>query len=98
MPANEIDRLVILIVDLAAYIDFGVTYAILEEKEIRMTIPFEEFKAESLADPEVKREYDALAPEFEAYAKKLRARKRGKTKAPKSRRIVKPDRNPPPQR
>jgi hypothetical protein len=31
-----------------------------------MTIPFEEIKAESLADPEVKREYDALASEFEA--------------------------------
>jgi hypothetical protein len=53
-----------------------------------MTIPFEEFAAKSLADPEVKREYDALAPEFEAYAKKLKAQKRGKKKAPKSRRIV----------
>jgi hypothetical protein len=30
-----------------------------------MTIPFEVIKAEMLADPEVKREYDALAPEFE---------------------------------
>ena len=30
-----------------------------------MTIPFEEFAAKSLANPEVKREYDALAPEFE---------------------------------
>jgi hypothetical protein len=29
-----------------------------------MTIPFEEIKAELLADPEVKGEYDALAPEF----------------------------------
>jgi hypothetical protein len=34
-----------------------------------MTIPFEVIKAELLANPEVKREYDALAPEFEAYAK-----------------------------
>ncbi len=41
-----------------------------------MTIPFEEIEAEWLADPEVKREYDALAPEFEAYAESLRARKR----------------------
>jgi hypothetical protein len=49
-----------------------------------MTIPFEEIKAESLADPDVKREYDALAPEFEAYAEPLRTRKRAATKAPKS--------------
>jgi ribosome-binding protein aMBF1 (putative translation factor) len=41
-----------------------------------MTIPFEEFKARSLADPEVKREYDALAPEFEISAELLRARLR----------------------
>jgi hypothetical protein len=51
-----------------------------------MTIPFEEFAAKSLADPEVKREYDALAPEFEALAKKLRARKRVTSKVPNSRR------------
>jgi len=63
-----------------------------------MTIPFEEFAVESLADPEVKREYDALAPEFEALAKELRARKRAKTKAPNSRRIIKPDPNLSPQR
>jgi hypothetical protein len=63
-----------------------------------MTIPFEVIKAESLADPEVKCEYDALAPEFEALAKKLRARKRAAAKAPNSRRIVKPDRNLAPQR
>ena len=36
-----------------------------------MTILFEVIKAELLADPEVKREYDALAPEFEALTKKL---------------------------
>ena len=41
-----------------------------------MTIPLEEFMARSLADPEVKREYDALAPEFEISAELLRARKR----------------------
>ena len=63
-----------------------------------MTVPPEEFMAESLADPEVKREYDALAPEFEALAKKLRARKRATAKVPNSRRILQPDRNPPPQR
>jgi hypothetical protein len=63
-----------------------------------MTIPFEVIKAESLADPEVKREYDALAPEFEALAKKLRTRKRAAAKAPKLRRIIKPDPNLAPQR
>lgn len=41
-----------------------------------MTIPFEEFKATLLADPEVKAEYDALAPEFEISAELLRARVR----------------------
>jgi hypothetical protein len=56
-----------------------------------MTIPLKELAAKWFADPEFKREYDALAPEFDALAKKLRAQKRGKTKAPKSRRIVKPD-------
>ena len=63
-----------------------------------MTFPFEEIKARLLADPEVKREYDALAPEFEALAKKLQARKRAVAKAPNSCRILQPDRNPPPQR
>jgi ribosome-binding protein aMBF1 (putative translation factor) len=41
-----------------------------------MTIPFEVIKAELLADPEVKREYDAMAPEFEIAAELLRARMR----------------------
>jgi predicted transcriptional regulator len=41
-----------------------------------MTIPFEEMKARLLANPEVKREYDALAPEFEFSAELLRARLR----------------------
>ena len=63
-----------------------------------MTIPFEEFAAKSLADPEFKREYDVLAPEFEALAKKLSARKRSAKKAQKSRRVVKPDGNLAPQR
>ncbi|MGA2252069.1 helix-turn-helix domain-containing protein [Terracidiphilus sp.] len=39
-----------------------------------MTIPFDEIKAELLADPEIKAEYDALAPEFEIAAELLRAR------------------------
>jgi hypothetical protein len=63
-----------------------------------MTIPFEEIAAAWLANPEVKREYDTLAPEFEALAKKLQARKRVAAIAPTSRRILQPDRNPPPQR
>ena len=63
-----------------------------------MTAPLKELAAKWLADPEFKREYDALAPEFEALAKKLRARKRTAAKAPNSRRSPKPDRNPPPQR
>jgi hypothetical protein len=63
-----------------------------------MTIPFEEIAAQWLADPEVKREYDALAPEFEALAKSLQARKRGAKKALSSRRLVQSDRNPPPHR
>ena len=62
-----------------------------------MTIPFEEIKAESLANPEVKREYDALAPEFEALAAKLQVQKRGTKKAPNSRRFVEPGDNLAPQ-
>jgi ribosome-binding protein aMBF1 (putative translation factor) len=41
-----------------------------------MTIPFAEIKARLLADPEVKAEYDALAPEFEISAELVRARSR----------------------
>lgn len=41
-----------------------------------MTIPLKEFMARSLADPNVKREFDALAPEFEISAELLRARLR----------------------
>jgi hypothetical protein len=63
-----------------------------------MTIPLNELAAKWLADPEFKREYDALAPEFEALARKLRARKRTAAKAPTSRRILQPDRKPPSQR
>jgi hypothetical protein len=62
-----------------------------------MTIPLKELAAKWLADPEFKREYDALAPEFEALAKKLRVRKRAAAKAPRSRRVIKPDPNLAPQ-
>jgi len=41
-----------------------------------MTIPFEEFKVQLLANPEVKGEYDALAPEFEISAELIKARLR----------------------
>jgi ribosome-binding protein aMBF1 (putative translation factor) len=41
-----------------------------------MTIPFEEIERRLLADPEVKREYDALGPAFEIAAELLRARLR----------------------
>ena len=41
-----------------------------------MTIRFEDFKARLLADPEVRAEYDALAPEFEIASELLRARLR----------------------
>jgi hypothetical protein len=41
-----------------------------------MTISFEELKARLLANPKVKAEYDALAPEFEISAELLKARLR----------------------
>jgi DNA-binding XRE family transcriptional regulator len=41
-----------------------------------MTIPFEKLKARLLANPEVKAEYDALAPEFEISAELVKARLR----------------------
>ncbi|WP_375306791.1 helix-turn-helix transcriptional regulator [Bradyrhizobium sp. A11] len=41
-----------------------------------MTIPFDKLKARLLANPKVKAEYDALAPEFEIAAELLRARLR----------------------
>src|SRR5216684_9411046 len=40
----------------------------------QMTIQFEKLKARLLANPKVKAEYDALAPEFEIAAELLRAR------------------------
>lgn len=40
-----------------------------------MTIPFEKFKTRLLADPKVKAEYEALAPEFESAAVSLDKRK-----------------------
>jgi len=39
-----------------------------------MTIPFDKFKARLLADPEVKRECNALAPEFEALTRSITAK------------------------
>jgi len=39
-----------------------------------MTIPFEEIERRLLANPEVKREYDALGPAFEIAAELIRAR------------------------
>jgi hypothetical protein len=62
-----------------------------------MAIPLKELAAKWLADPEFKREYDALAPEFDALAKKLRAQKCHTKKAPKSRHVIKPDDNLAPQ-
>ena len=41
-----------------------------------MTIPFDKLKARLLANPKVRAEYDALAPEFEIAAELLRARLR----------------------
>ncbi len=43
-----------------------------------MTIPFEKVKARLLANPKVKAEYGALAPEFEIATEILRARLRAK--------------------
>jgi ribosome-binding protein aMBF1 (putative translation factor) len=43
-----------------------------------MTISFEKIKARLLADPKVKAEYEALAPEFEIAAELLRARLRAR--------------------
>ena len=41
-----------------------------------MTIRFEDLRARLLADPTVRAEYDALAPEFEISAELVRARLR----------------------
>ena len=41
-----------------------------------MTIPYKVFKARMLADPEVKREYDALEAEFAIASELIRARVR----------------------
>ena len=41
-----------------------------------MTIPFQKLKARLLANPKVKAEYHALAPEFEISAELLKARLR----------------------
>ena len=41
-----------------------------------MTIPFEKLKARLLANPRIRADYDALAPEYEISAELLRARLR----------------------
>lgn len=41
-----------------------------------MTISFEKLRARLLADPDVRAEYEALAPEFEISAELVRARTR----------------------
>ncbi len=41
-----------------------------------MSIPFEKLKARLLANPKVKAEYEALAPEFKIAGEMLRARQR----------------------
>lgn len=41
-----------------------------------MTIPMEEVEKRLLANPKVRREYDALAPEFEIAAELIKARVR----------------------
>ncbi len=63
-----------------------------------MTIPFEEIKARLLADPEVQREYDALAPEFEALAESIKAKQAQQTRSPSSSCILKANPNLAPQR
>jgi hypothetical protein len=57
-----------------------------------MTIPFEEIKARLLADPEVQREYDALAAEFDALRQSLSAKQAQAIASTASRRIIE---NPP---
>ena len=51
-------------------------YRRIEIQAAVMTIQFEKLKARLLANPKVKAEYDALAPEFEIAAELLRARLR----------------------
>jgi hypothetical protein len=63
-----------------------------------MTIPFEEIKKRWLADPEVRREYDALAPEFDALRKSITAKQAKKAKQRSSRRILKTHPNLAPKR
>jgi ribosome-binding protein aMBF1 (putative translation factor) len=41
-----------------------------------MSIPFQELKARLMGNPDVKAEYDALAPEFEIAAELVKARLR----------------------
>lgn len=41
-----------------------------------MTIPYQEFKARALTNPEVRAEYEALTPEFEIAVELIQARLR----------------------
>lgn len=43
-----------------------------------MTIAMDDFRARLLANPKVKAEYDALAPEFEISAELIKARRRAR--------------------
>ena len=53
-----------------------------------MTIPFDKLKARLLANPKVRAEYEALAPEFEIAVELVKARKRsGLTQAELARRM-----------
>ncbi len=63
-----------------------------------MRIPFEEIKARLLANPEVQREYDALAPELEALAESLAAKQTQAIESPNSRCIVETHSDPAPKR
>jgi hypothetical protein len=63
-----------------------------------MTIPSKEMMARILADPEVRREYDALAPGFEALAESISAKQAQGTKRPSSGRILESYPDLPPKR
>jgi hypothetical protein len=61
-----------------------------------MAIPLEEFMARSLANPELRGEYEALAGEFDALAESLRAKQARAPESPTSSIVVKahPDLSP----
>jgi hypothetical protein len=63
-----------------------------------MTIPLKEFMARSFTNPDVKREYAALGPEFEALAESPQARQSQTIESFTSRRIVESDSDLAPKR